>query len=151
RRLGRAGAGGRFGRRGRPVEQDGGARQGRGAQGGRGPQDPAPAYRQRPAGGRAGCAWAVVGGLLHSFTSRGLRRSTLYSATSTESRGPGAGYSVLRTRYSGRPSPLRSTTTRSTGPPAKTSSWPSGQRTWMASTLSALPRPKWARGSLLHR
>src|SRR5262249_26057047 len=51
------------------------------------------------------------------------------------------------------PSPRRTCTRRSAAPPGKSSSAlsPSGQRTWIESTWSVWPRPKWTRGSLLQR
>jgi len=49
------------------------------------------------------------------------------------------------------PSPFRKTTTWSAARPGNVSSRPSGQRTSMASMCAVEPRPKWTRGSLLHR
>src|SRR5262245_15816797 len=48
-----------------------------------------------------------------------------------------------------RPAPFLSSINRSADPPAKVSSLPSGQRTRITSILSADPKPKWTRGSLL--
>src|SRR5262249_29249607 len=66
-------------------------------------------------------------------------------------RGVAAPFSPPFSGAAGRPWPWRTETTRSTSPPSKTSLVPSGQVTVRPVTRVTSPRPKWTRGSLLHR